>query len=47
MPILKGFTNSFYFTLLSFFQNMFVLPNMEDLPIKIMNSGLEEDFPEW
>ncbi|XP_068673944.1 testis-expressed protein 2-like [Montipora foliosa] len=29
------------------FRNMFVLPNMEDLPIKIMNSGLEEDFPEW
>ena len=29
------------------FQNMFVLPNMEDLPIRLMNSELEEDFPEW
>ncbi|CAH3137223.1 unnamed protein product [Pocillopora meandrina] len=29
------------------FKNMFVLPNMEDLPIRLMNSGLEEQFPHW
>lgn len=29
------------------FRHMFVLPNMEDLPIRLMHSGLEEEFPEW